>query len=185
MQQTVILFWICYVKHIRFFYNFAENRKSNKMELKGKVLSVNISEKKGVIKTPVSQISLYEKGVKKDAHAGDWHRQVSLLAAESITRFEKVLGRNIVYGEFAENITTEGLTLYEMKPGDIIKIGKEVVLEVTQIGKKCHGDGCAIFTAVGKCVMPKEGIFCKVLKNGNITAQDRIIYLPENKAELQ
>ncbi len=155
------------------------------MKLKGKVLSVNISEKKGVIKQSVKQISLCETGIKNDAHAGDWHRQVSLLAAESITRFEKVLGRNLAYGEFAENITTEGLVLYKMSPGDIIKIGKDVVMEVTQIGKKCHGDGCAIFTAAGRCVMPKEGIFCKVIRNGNITANDDIIYLPANKAELQ
>lgn len=155
------------------------------MNTTGKVISVNISETKGVIKEPVEKIMLYEKGVKKDAHAGDWHRQVSLLAAESITRFEKVLGRTLKYGEFAENITTEGLVLFKMKPGDIIKIGKEVEMEVTQIGKKCHGDGCAIFTAAGKCVMPKEGIFCRVLKNGNITANDEIIYLPVNKEELQ
>ena len=155
------------------------------MKLKGKVLSVNISEKKGVIKQPVKQISLCETGIKHDAHAGNWHRQVSLLAAESITRFEKVLGRNLAYGEFAENITAEGLVLYEMSPGDIIKIGKDVVMEVTQIGKKCHGDGCAIYTAAGRCVMPEEGIFCKVIRNGNITANDEIIYLPANKAELQ
>ncbi|MCF6184559.1 MAG: MOSC domain-containing protein, partial [Bacteroidales bacterium] len=127
------------------------------MQNTGKVISVNISEKKGVVKLPVRQIKLYEKGVKNDAHAGNWHRQVSLLAKESIKRFEKVLKREITYGEFAENITTEGLVLYDMKPGDKIKIGKNVLLEVTQIGKKCHGDGCAIFTAVGKCVMPKEG----------------------------
>lgn len=155
------------------------------MQHTGKVISVNISEKKGVIKEPVEKITLYEKGIIKDAHAGDWHRQVSLLAAESITRFEKVLGRGLAYGEFAENITTEGLVLFEMKPGDIIKIGEEAEMEVTQIGKKCHGDGCAIYTAAGKCVMPKEGIFCKVLKNGNITANDEIIYLPVDKAELQ
>ncbi len=155
------------------------------MQHTGSVISVNISEKKGVIKSPVQQISLNEKGIKDDAHAGDWHRQVSLLADESINRFKGVLGRDIEYGEFAEDITTKGLVLFEMTPGDIIKIGKEVVMEVTQIGKNCHGDGCAIFTAAGRCVMPKEGIFCKVISNGNITANDTIIYLPANKAELQ
>ncbi len=155
------------------------------MQHTGKVISVNISEKKGVIKLPVQQIKLYEKGVENDAHAGDWHRQVSLLAKESIKRFEKVLKREIIYGEFAENITTEGLVLYEMKPGDRIKIGKNVLLEVTQIGKKCHGDGCAIYTAVGKCVMPKEGIFCKVIKNGTVGADDKIVFLPANSAEFQ
>lgn len=155
------------------------------MQHTGKVISVNISNKKGVIKTPVKKTALNETGIKDDAHAGDWHRQVSLLAVESINRFKNVSGREIGYGEFAENITTKGLVLYKMKPGDILKIGKDAVMEVTQIGKECHGTGCAIFTAVGKCVMPKEGIFCKVITNGNISADDEIIYLPANSAELQ
>ena len=140
-----------------------------------KVLSVNISKEKGIIKKPVDQIVLNEKGVENDAHAGDWHRQVSLLAKESIDKFEEVLGRKLGFGEFAENITTEGITLYTMKPGDKLNIG-DVELEVTQIGKKCHGDGCAIFSQVGKCVMPKEGIFAKVIKTGKIKPGDEIIY---------
>ena len=140
-----------------------------------KVLSVNISEKKGVIKESVNEIIITEKGVENDAHAGDWHRQVSLLAKESIDKFEEVLGRKLEFGEFAENITTEGITLYTMKPGDKLNIAG-VELEVTQIGKKCHGDGCAIFSQVGKCVMPKEGIFAKVLKTGKIKPGDEIIY---------
>lgn len=140
-----------------------------------KVVSVNISEEKGVIKKPVEKIILTDKGVENDAHAGDWHRQVSLLAKESIDKFEEVLGRKLEFGEFAENITTEGITLYTMKPGDKIFIG-ETEMEVTQIGKKCHGDGCAIFSQVGKCVMPKEGIFAKVIKTGQIKAGDEIIY---------
>lgn len=140
-----------------------------------KVLSVNISEKKGVIKESVNEIIITEKGVENDAHAGDWHRQVSLLAKESIDKFEEVLGRKLEFGEFAENITTEGITLYTMKPGDILNIA-DVKLEITQIGKKCHGDGCAIFSQVGKCVMPKEGIFAKVLKTGKIKPGDEIIY---------
>lgn len=139
------------------------------------MLSVNISEKKGVIKHPVKEIKITEQGVKDDAHAGDWHRQISLLAKESIDKFEEVLGRKLEYGEFAENITTEGITLYTMKPGDKLNIAG-VELEVTQIGKKCHGDGCAIFSQVGKCVMPKEGIFAKVLKTGTIKPGDAIIY---------
>ncbi len=140
-----------------------------------KVLSVNISEKKGVIKESVNEIVITENGVENDAHAGDWHRQVSLLAKESIDKFEEVLGRKLEFGEFAENITTEGITLYTMKPGDILNIA-DVELEITQIGKKCHGDGCAIFSQVGKCVMPKEGIFAKVLKTGKIKPGDEIIY---------
>ncbi len=140
-----------------------------------KVLSVNISEEKGVIKKPVDQINITEKGIEGDAHAGDWHRQVSLLAKESIDNFEKELGRKLEFGEFAENITTEGITLFTMKPGDKLNIAN-VELEVTQIGKKCHGDGCAIFSQVGKCVMPKEGIFAKVIKTGSVKAGDEIIY---------
>ncbi len=142
---------------------------------KVKVLSVNISEKKGEIKDPVKEIVITEQGVENDAHAGDWHRQVSLLAKESIEKFEEVLGRKLGFGEFAENITTEGITLYTMKPGDKLNIGN-VEMEVTQIGKKCHGDGCAIFSQVGKCVMPKEGIFAKVVKTGTIKPGDEIIY---------
>jgi len=140
-----------------------------------KVLSVNVSEEKGVIKKPVDQIVITEKGIENDAHAGDWHRQISLLAKESIDKFEEVLGRKLEFGEFAENITTEGITLYTMKPGDKLFIG-DVEIEVTQIGKKCHGDGCAIFSQVGKCVMPKEGIFAKVIKVGTIKPGDNIIY---------
>jgi len=137
------------------------------------VVSVNISENKGTIKTPRETIVLNSKGVESDAHAGDWHRQVSLLGEESIKRFEKKLGRRLDYGEFAENITTRGIVLYETKPGDKLMIG-DTILEVTQIGKICHGEGCEIFQAVGSCVMPKEGIFCKVLKGGIITTGDKI-----------
>jgi len=142
------------------------------------ILSVNISLKKGTIKTPVDKIVLDEKGVVDDAHAGDWHRQVSLLGKESFEKFEKQAGRELKFGEFAENITTEGIILYETLPGDRFEIG-EVVLEVTQIGKKCHGKGCAIFVEVGNCVMPKEGIFCKVITPGSVKKGDKMIYIPQ------
>jgi MOSC domain-containing protein YiiM len=144
------------------------------------VVSVNISEKKGTIKTPRPSIDLNEKGVTHDAHAGDWHRQVSLLAEESIRSFEPKLGRPIEFGEFAENITTRGIVLYKTLPGDRFIIGN-TELEVTQIGKKCHGDNCQIFQAVGKCVMPKEGIFCKVIKGGSIKPGDSIQYIKNSK----
>jgi molybdopterin adenylyltransferase len=143
-----------------------------------RVLSVNISEKKGTIKLPVGVIELDELGVKNDAHAGDWHRQVSLLAKESIDKFSAQSGREIRYGEFAENITTDGIILHETHPLDRFIIG-EAELEVTQIGKECHGDNCAIFREVGKCVMPKEGIFCRVLKPGNVRAGDKIAFIPK------
>ena len=143
-----------------------------------KVVSVNISKEKGTIKEPVTKIIISKQGIANDAHAGDWHRQISLLSIESIQGFEKVLGRNLAYGEFAENITTQGIELHKSIPGDKLIIG-DVELEITQIGKKCHGDGCAIFQQVGKCVMPKKGIFCKVLKTGVIKAEDKILYLPK------
>lgn len=141
------------------------------------VVSVNISEKKGTIKMPVPVIELTETGVKGDAHSGRWHRQVSLLGTESFEKFEGQAGRKLAYGEFAENITTSGIILYQTKPLDRFKIG-DTELEVTQIGKHCHGDGCAIYREVGNCVMPKEGIFCRVLKGGTVTAGDKVQYIP-------
>ncbi|MDO9257845.1 MAG: molybdopterin-binding protein [Bacteroidales bacterium] len=141
------------------------------------VVSVNISEKKGTIKIPVPEIELNELGVARDAHAGDWHRQVSLLADESVQRFTHAAGRKINYGEFAENITTRGLELVNTHPLDRLTIG-EVELEITQIGKECHGTSCAIFKEVGNCVMPKEGIFARVIKNGIVKAGDEVIYSP-------
>jgi molybdenum cofactor synthesis domain-containing protein len=144
-----------------------------------KVLSVNISEKKGTVKHPVEFIQLDQLGVQNDAHAGPWHRQVSLLAEESILKFASEAKRKIGYGEFAENITTRGIVLHELKPLDRLVIG-DCELQVTQIGKKCHGDNCAIFREVGNCVMPKEGIFCRVIRYGRISAGDPVTCVPRN-----
>lgn len=141
------------------------------------ILSVNISEKKGTIKVPVKEILLNETGVKGDAHSGSWHRQVSLLGVESIRKFTVSAGREIRFGEFAENITTEGLELWKTHPLDRIMIG-DIELEITQIGKECHGTSCAIFKEVGNCVMPKEGIFARVIKGGKVKAGDRFSYHP-------
>ena len=141
------------------------------------VVSVNSSEKKGTIKLPVPAIELSDIGVAGDAHAGHWHRQVSMLAEESISKFSGTAGRKINYGEFAENITTRGIAVHLTNPLDRFTIG-EAELEVTQIGKKCHGASCNIFKEVGNCVMPKEGIFCRVIKPGSIKAGDRITYIP-------
>ena len=143
-----------------------------------KVVSVNISEKKGTIKHPVDKIILNDKGVEGDAHAGYWIRQVSMLGAESIERFSKQVKRKINFGELAENITTEGFDVFKSNILDRFET-KNVILEVTQIGKKCHGDRCAIFREVGTCVMPKEGIFCRVIKGGEVKADDEIIYKPK------
>jgi molybdopterin adenylyltransferase len=131
-----------------------------------KVISVNTSEKKGTIKTSVPFINLTLNGV-EGAHSGPWNRQVSLLGTESIIKFEKEAGRKISCGEFAENITTEGLELWKCNPLDRFE-SEDVILEVTQIGKECHGTSCAIFKEVGNCVMPKEGIFARVIRPGKL-----------------
>lgn len=146
-----------------------------------KVLSVNISEKKGTVKQQVDFIELFELGVMGDAHSGKWRRQVSLLARESIDKSSKAIGREIKFGEFAENITTEGITLYDTKPGDRLIIG-ETELEVTQIGKKCH-TGCEIFSLVGNCVMPTEGIFARVIKKGIVKPGDKIAFIKNARHE--
>jgi MOSC domain-containing protein YiiM len=149
------------------------------MQTQIKIVSVNISEEKGTVKQACSSIVLDATGVKHDAHAGDWHRQVSMLGIESVQRFEALSGRKIIFGEFAENITTEGLELYETKPGDRF-YNEHIELEVTQIGKSCHGTSCSIFREVGACVMPKEGIFCKVLRGGILRPGDTLAYAPKN-----
>jgi MOSC domain-containing protein YiiM len=139
----------------------------------GKVLAINISEKKGEIKIPIEKGYFKENhGLDGDAHAGDWHRQVSLLAQESIDKMKALGIKDLDSGKFAENITTEGLVLYEIPVGTKLKVG-ETLMEITQIGKECH-QGCAIRNQVGDCIMPREGIFAKVLKGGWIKPNDEI-----------
>jgi len=145
------------------------------METQIKVLSVNISEKKGTVKKAVDSIELTKTGVKGDAHSGPWNRMVSLLGMDSISKFSDEAGRKIQFGEFAENLSTEGTTLYKTLPLDKF-ISDNIELEVTQIGKKCHGANCEIFREVGNCVMPKEGIFARVVKGGNMIAGDELKY---------
>jgi len=141
---------------------------------KGKVLAVNISEDKGTKKTNVHACSLLKDfGLKGDAHAGPWHRQVSLLANESIEKM-RAMGLRVGYGDFAENITTEGVDLVHLPIGTEIRIGNSVTLRVTQIGKECH-ERCAIYYQAGDCVMPKEGIFAEVVTEGEVKAGDVII----------
>ncbi len=141
------------------------------------VISVNISEKKGTVKQPVEKIRLTKIGIPEDAHSGTWHRQVSMLANESIEKSNKKAGRKIAPGEFAENITSKGMLIYECKPFDMF-VSDNVELMVTQIGKKCHGDNCAIYTEIGDCVMPNEGIFLRVVKEGELTAGIKLKYEP-------
>jgi len=136
------------------------------------VLAVCISENKGERKKPVEAVELRENhGIVGDAHAGDWHRQVSLLAQESIDKM-RALGLDVTAGDFAENITTSGIDLVSLPIGSRLQIG-ETLLEVTQIGKECH-TRCAIFYQAGDCVMPKEGIFVKVISGGTIRPGDGI-----------
>lgn len=142
-----------------------------------KILSTNISIEKGTIKKPVDVIELCGMGVEGDAHSGKWHRQVSMLGIESFNKFSKQAGREIKYGEFAENITTEGIELFKTSPLDRFS-NNNIELEVTQIGKKCHGDSCAIFKEVGNCVMPKEGIFVRVIRGGSLEMGDVLEYHP-------
>jgi molybdopterin adenylyltransferase len=142
-----------------------------------KILSVNISEKKGIIKKSVPAITVLTSGIEGDAHAGDWHRQISLLGVESIEKMQASSSRQFKYGDFAENITVRGFPLFNMRPFDKLVSG-DVVLEVTQIGKKCHGEKCAIYKETGDCVMPKEGIFARVLQGGILKAGDHFSYHP-------
>ena len=136
------------------------------------VLAVCISEKKGERKKPVEAVELRENhGIVGDGHAGDWHRQVSLLAQESIDKM-RALGLDVNAGDFAENITTSGIDLVSLPIGARLQIGG-TLLEVTQIGKECH-TRCAIFYQAGDCVMPKEGIFAKVITGGTIRPGDEI-----------
>ncbi|WP_136513550.1 MOSC domain-containing protein [Geomonas edaphica] len=138
----------------------------------GKVVAVNISTNKGERKTPVPEVTLREEhGIVGDGHAGDWHRQISLLAQESIAKMQ-ALGLDVKEGDFAENITTEGVDLVSLPIGAKIELG-ETLLEVTQIGKECH-TRCAIYYQAGDCVMPKEGIFARVLKGGVVRPGDRV-----------
>ncbi|MEK6528290.1 MAG: MOSC domain-containing protein [Nitrospirota bacterium] len=139
-----------------------------------KVISINISDKKGIRKKPVDSAVLKENfGIEGDAHAsGKWHRQISLLALESIKKMQDK-GLNVNSGDFAENITTEGVELLCLPVGTSITIGKDVEVEISQIGKICH-TRCAIYTQAGDCVMPKEGIFAKVIKGGVIKKGDKI-----------
>jgi len=141
--------------------------------VEGKILAVNISETKGVIKTPIDEgYFKIDHGLVGDAHAGNWHRQVSLLGTESIDKMKALGIEGLCTGKFAENLTTEGIVLFELPVGTKLQIG-DTIQEVTQIGKECHV-GCAIFQQIGSCIMPTEGIFTKVLKEGTVRPGDTI-----------
>lgn len=139
----------------------------------GRVSAICTSSEKGVVKKPLESVELQtEHGLVGDAHAGDWLRQVSLLATESIERVRKVIPE-LEDGAFAENIVTEGVDLVSVGIGNKILLGDAIELEVTQIGKECH-NACAIKEATGDCVMPREGIFCRVIAGGTLKKGDLV-----------
>lgn len=137
-------------------------------------MSISVSKKMGIPKTNINQAELIKKhGIDGDVHSGNWHRQVSLLALESIEKMRKAGLSKIRPGAFAENITTQFIDIPNLSIGTRLKIGNDVELEITQIGKKCHSK-CSIFYDVGDCVMPREGIFAIVTESGKITVGDKI-----------
>jgi len=142
-----------------------------------KVIAVCISETRGEQKKEVPYIDIKENhGIIGDAHAGNWHRQISLLSSESIDSMRHLVP-DLPPGTFAENIVTTGITLYTLPIGTLLQVGNTII-EVTQIGKKCH-QGCAIMKATGQCVMPKQGIFAIVKKGGRINPEDEILILEQ------
>ena len=144
-----------------------------------KVLAICISKHKGTLKNEVSEANFIEEfGIEGDAHAGKWHRQVSLLAFEKIDDFRNK-GGNVDFGAFGENLVVDGIELHKLPVGQQLQVG-EVLLEVTQIGKECH-DKCAIYYQVGECIMPKNGIFTRVLKGGKVKVGEQCTLIDSGK----
>jgi len=138
-----------------------------------KIVSIATSRKKGTRKAAVEEVVLIEDhGIEGDAHAGPWHRQVSFLASESIEKARE-RGLDVTFGDFAENISTSGLDWEKLPIGTRVKLGDSAVVEITQIGKECHNK-CAIYYLAGDCIMPREGVFARVLKGGKIRCGDAV-----------
>jgi MOSC domain-containing protein YiiM len=138
-----------------------------------KIVSIAISKKKGTRKVQVDEASLIQDyGLEGDAHAGPWHRQVSFLASESIEKAKKN-GLDVTFGDFAENIATKGINWQKVPVGTKMHLGDSALVEITQIGKECHNK-CAIYYIAGDCIMPREGIFARVLKGGKIRCDDMV-----------
>ncbi|MCD6298336.1 MAG: MOSC domain-containing protein [Deltaproteobacteria bacterium] len=138
-----------------------------------KIVSIAISKKKGTRKARVDKASLIQDhGLEGDGHAGPWHRQVSFLASESIEKAKKK-GLDVTFGDFAENVATSGINWLKIPLGTLVHLGESAIVEITQIGKECHNK-CAIYYMAGDCIMPREGIFGKVLKGGKIERGDMI-----------
>lgn len=144
------------------------------MSREARVLSVNVSPETGTVKTPIPQAVINGDGLVGDAHAGPWHRQVSLLSQDAVDAWSSRHDRTIEPGAFGENLTLTGDDLEDVAPLDRFEIG-DVELEVTQIGKSCHGAGCAIFRDVGDCIMPRLGLFARVVQGGRVEPGDRVV----------
>lgn len=143
---------------------------------RGEIVSIAVSKKKGTRKQVVEKVTVVENfGIEADAHAGDWHRQISFLSSESI-ELAKSEGLDVTYGDFAENFATRGIEWKTIPVGTKVALGESVEVEITQIGKECHNK-CAIYYQAGDCIMPKEGIFARVLKGGQVAAGDRVLIL--------
>ena len=142
------------------------------------VKSLNVSKKKGELKIPVDEIEIDEFGITTDAHRGNWHRQISFLAQEDVEYFANSYKNEFKPGDFAENVTTEGINFRKVKLLDTIE-NDNIKLLITQKGKKCHGGACAVFEQIGNCVMPKEGIFTQVLKSGILKKGDTLYHIPK------
>jgi MOSC domain-containing protein YiiM len=147
--------------------------------LEMEIVSIAVSRKKGTPKEPVEAAEVVvDHGLRGDAHAGPWHRQVSFLAAESIEKAE-ARGLDVGFGDFAENIATRGINWLQVPIGTRVKLGDSAVVEITQIGKECH-TRCAIYYRAGDCIMPREGIFGRVLQGGKIRKGDPIQFIEKS-----
>lgn len=141
-----------------------------------KIVAIAVSRKKGTRKTLVERANVIENhGLEGDAHAGPWHRQVSFLASESIRRARE-RGLDVDFGDFAENVATEGIVWHTLPVGTRVKLGQAVIVEVSQIGKTCHKP-CAIYYQAGDCIMPREGVFARVIQGGEIACGDPVAIL--------
>jgi MOSC domain-containing protein YiiM len=153
-----------------------------KRRCKMKIVSIAVSRKKGTRKTPVEEAFLSKNhGLVGDAHAGEWHRQVSFLASESIEK-AKQEGLDVTFGDFAENIATSGIDWKNLPIGSKVRLGDKVLVEITQIGKECHNK-CAIYYKAGDCIMPREGVFARVLEEGTIRCGDEIKIMTKPSSE--
>ena len=146
-----------------------------------RIVSIAVSKKKGTRKTCIDAAELKpDHGIIGDAHAGDWHRQISFLALESIEKAKKQ-GLDVTFGDFAENICTQGIDWVHTPIGTRIRLGADVRVEITQIGKECH-NRCAIYYQAGDCIMPREGVFARVLDGGTIRVDDPVVILNQEDA---